>query len=118
MAIKYVRRLHEAIIAGGVAINGVNSSGIVNPASLQAAAQSIIDAFDDSDAAQTAFEESLEPLLKDLKDQALNAIDNNDTFLAIPSPTNAQAVAQVQALTRQNSRIIRALGRVIVRTWR
>lgn len=38
---------------------------------------------------------------------ALSAIQNNVTFLAIPSPTQAQALAQVQALTRQIDAIIR-----------
>lgn len=54
--IKNVARLDIAIKAAGVAIDGVNSNGIVSPTSLQAAAQSTIDAFDDSDAAQLAFE--------------------------------------------------------------
>ena len=47
--------------------------------------------------------------LADLQSKAQNAIDANDTFLAIASPTNAQAVAQVQKLTRENTAIIRLL---------
>lgn len=35
------------------------------------------------------------------------AIDANKTFLAIAQPTNAQAVAQVQALTRQVQGLLR-----------
>lgn len=54
MAIKHIARLHTEIIAGGVPIESVNSDSAVAPANLQAAAQSIIDAFDDSDAAQLA----------------------------------------------------------------
>lgn len=38
---------------------------------------------------------------------AWNAISANQTFLAIASPTNAQAVAQVQALTRQMDALIK-----------
>ena len=40
---------------------------------------------------------------------AAAAISNNDTFLAIPSPNNAQNAAQIRALTQQNNRIIRRL---------
>ncbi len=43
--------------------------------------------------------------------KGVQAIANNQTFLAIPSPTQVQAVAQVQALTRQVNALIRvALG--------
>jgi hypothetical protein len=45
----------------------------------------------------------------DLQSKAQNAIDANSTFLAIASPTNAQAVAQIQRLTRENTAIIRLL---------
>lgn len=56
MAIKHIERLDATIKASAVAIDGVNSNGIVSPAFLQSAAQPIIDAFDDSDAAQLAYE--------------------------------------------------------------
>jgi hypothetical protein len=38
-----------------------------------------------------------------------NARTNNTTFLGIASPANAQVVAQVQALTRQNNGIMRVI---------
>lgn len=38
------------------------------------------------------------------------AISNNDAFLAIASPTNAQVVTQVQRLTRECTALLR-LGR-------
>ena len=38
-----------------------------------------------------------------------NARTNNTTFLGIASPTNAQVVAQVQALTRQNNGLMRVV---------
>jgi hypothetical protein len=42
-----------------------------------------------------------------IRTAAGNALDGNRTFLAIQSPTNAQVVAQVRALTRQNQGLIR-----------
>lgn len=42
-----------------------------------------------------------------LETQARNAIESNSTYLAIGAPSNAQVVAQVRALTQQNSAIIR-----------
>lgn len=46
-----------------------------------------------------------------IRTQAEGALDTNRTFLAIASPTNAQTLAQVKALTQQNQRLIRlALG--------
>ena len=44
-----------------------------------------------------------------LESRAQTALTNNQTFLAISSPTNTQSVAQVQALTRQVDGIIRLL---------
>lgn len=45
--------------------------------------------------------------------QAITALTNNTDYLAIPTPTQAQAIAQVEALTRQNNKIIRLiLGRL------
>lgn len=43
----------------------------------------------------------------DLMAKARNAITGNKNFLAIASPTNAQTVAQVKALTRQMNAMIR-----------
>ena len=48
--------------------------------------------------------------------KAKTALTNNATFLAIASPTNAQAVAQVQALTRQVNVLIRIVGRDLLST--
>lgn len=42
-----------------------------------------------------------------LRSKAQTALSVNATFLAIASPTNAQVVAQVKALTRQNNALIR-----------
>lgn len=42
-----------------------------------------------------------------LSQRAQTAITNNDAYLAIPSPTQAQAVTQVAALTRQMNGLLR-----------
>ena len=44
-----------------------------------------------------------------IKAQAHTALQANRDFLALSSPTNAQTLAQVKALTRQNIGIIRLL---------
>lgn len=44
-----------------------------------------------------------------LETQARNAVAVNTTYLAIGSPSNAQVVAQVRALTQQSSAVIRRL---------
>lgn len=44
-----------------------------------------------------------------LRAQALTAWQGNKDFLAITSPNNAQTLAQVKALTRQNNGLIRLL---------
>lgn len=45
--------------------------------------------------------------LDQLQQRATTALVNNATFLAITAPTQAQAVAQVKALTRQVNALIR-----------
>jgi len=47
--------------------------------------------------------------LDTLHQKAMAALTNNATYLGIANPTNAQAVAQVTALTRQVNGIIRIL---------
>jgi hypothetical protein len=42
--------------------------------------------------------------------QALTALTTNTNFLALTTPTNAQVLAQVQALTRQMDGVIRVVG--------
>jgi hypothetical protein len=44
-----------------------------------------------------------------IQQQAQTALTNNQTYLAIASPTTAQAVSQVAALTRQLDGVIRLL---------
>ena len=42
-----------------------------------------------------------------LRSQAATALQNNRDFIAITSPSNAQVVAQVKALSRQVNALIR-----------
>lgn len=56
-----------------------------------------------------ALKQSAEANSDSLKSKARSAVTNNNTFLAIASPTNAQVVAQVKALTRQNNALIKLI---------
>lgn len=75
----------------------------------RAAAQAVVDSFDWSDAAQTAWEEAQKPERKTMRESAAAAIADLDAFLAIASPTNAQTLAIVKKLCQQNKAIIRRL---------
>lgn len=44
---------------------------------------------------------------KTLEERAIKALESNKTFLALTSPTNAQVLAQVKALTRQVNGVMR-----------
>ena len=48
-----------------------------------------------------------------LRAQAVTALTTNATFLALTTPTTAQAVAQVRALTQQVSALIRLVVRAL-----
>lgn len=75
-----------------------------------AAAQAVIDSFDTSDAAQTAWEEDQHPERKAIRQAAAQAVQDNQDFLALgPALTLAQASAQLRRLTQQNNAIIRRL---------
>jgi hypothetical protein len=47
--------------------------------------------------------------IRSLLDKTEQALDNNVTFLNNPTPTNAESVAQLKALTRQVDALIRFL---------
>jgi len=95
MAIKYVARLHSNIVTGGVAIVSVDLDGIVSPANLQAAAQPIIDAFDDSDAAQLAFDNI------EARARASDDIDNNKAGLYKSLRAEAKLIVNEINILRQ-----------------
>jgi hypothetical protein len=51
--------------------------------------------------------------LETITEQAVTALNDNTTYIALSNPSNAQVAAQVKALTRQNNKIIRLiLGRL------
>lgn len=110
-------RLDQAIKAV-CPIDGISvSDGIVQridfrkeaTAEQRAAAQAVVDSFDRSPGADDAWREDQQPERKNLKQAAANAIAGNDTFLALATPSSAQVLAQVKALTRQNNHIISRL---------
>lgn len=111
-----LERLDQQLKAAGLPISGVGIAldgsfdvrGTLTPAQ-RTAAQAIIAAFDPSDAAQTAWEEGQQPERKALRSAAAQAIQGNDDYLALVTPTAAQVAAQVRRLTQQNSAIIRRL---------
>jgi hypothetical protein len=75
----------------------------------QAAAVAALATFDFSAEADDAWLENENPERKTLRQLAATAVADNDAFLAIVSPTNAQAIAQVKKLAQQNTRIIKRL---------
>jgi len=76
------------------------------------AAASALAAIDWSVASDQAWEDAKSPEKKDLSDQAQAALDANQAYLDLASPTNAQVIAQVRRLTQQSSRIIRRLVQI------
>lgn len=51
--------------------------------------------------------------LANVQSKANTALTNNQTYLGIASPTNAQNAAQVQALTKQMDAVIRILMQLL-----
>lgn len=58
-------------------------------------------------AAAKAITDALDGNRTTLEQRAATALANNRDFLALTTPTNAQTLAQVKALTRQNTALIR-----------
>ncbi len=52
----HAARLHETIVDHGIPIVGIDCAGQVQPTNMQLLAQPIIDAFDDSDTAEAAWQ--------------------------------------------------------------
>ncbi len=125
MDIRKTTRLHEAIsavcpiVSVSVGILGDSSTVTFIPnagAMVQQiqAAQTVIDTFDWSDAAQIAWQDSKEPLLTDLKQQAAAGIAAIDAYLlTADAATAVQVRAEVKAIDQRQRKIIQALNRVI-----
>jgi hypothetical protein len=115
-----VKRLHEAISAVapilGLSVGTPGDSATVRidfaPEATQAqrdAALVALLAFDWSAAAHQAWVADQVPERRDLRNAAAQAIADNQTYLAIGTPSNAQVVAQVRRLTTQQNAIIRRI---------
>lgn len=114
---KHLIRLDAEVRKVCPAIVGVDAAGDITfrddaTGEQVQAARAVVAAFDDSDAAQAAWEEDRNPERKSLRQQAAQAVADNAAFLAISAPANAQVLAQVKALTRQNNRIIPRLAQL------
>jgi hypothetical protein len=91
------------ILAGAGLVAVVPDSPPTTPAAVAAAAAPIVAAETAAAAAQATQNANAQTLLT----KAANALANNATYLAIGSPTTAQAIAQVNALTLQIDALIR-----------
>jgi hypothetical protein len=115
--IEHLQRLHEAV-AAVCPIDGISGvEGAIRidykaaaTAGERAAAETALASFDWSQAAHDAWLADMFPERKALRQQAAQAIADNDAFLAISSPNNAQTLAQVKKLTQQNTKIINLLS--------
>lgn len=75
-------------------------------------AQAVVIAFDWSDSATKTWRENKNPEKAGLIAAAQNAVTNNEEFLAMQQPTNAEAIKQIRRLTSQNNRIIKRLVQI------
>lgn len=109
-----LQRLHEAI-AAIAPIDGVaGKQGSIRIDFQITATQAQKDAvnvmmasFDYSDTADTVWQAAKILNKTNLFQAATKAISNNDTFLALASPSNAQTVTQVKSLTQQITKLIK-----------
>lgn len=118
-----ILRLHAAVEAVcpiiGVGQNAPPAVGYRIDFKAEATEQQKLDAvevlnnFDFSESLNEPWLESRLTDRKELLDDADVAIEANQTFLALPSPNNAQTLAQVKRLTQQNIRIIKVLKLVL-----
>lgn len=77
-----------------------------------AAGQAVIDAFDDSDAAQAAWKEDQQPERKTLRQRVAPAIADLEAFLAIPTPTAAQVREELQDVCRYLIVVLKRLAQI------
>ena len=86
-----------------------DDSGTVDDAAATAAGATVFESVEAAIAASGAHREQTDAVQSDLHAKARQALAANATYLDIPTPSNAQAVAQVAALTRQTNALIRLL---------
>jgi hypothetical protein len=111
---RVAERLQQAVMAASgapcevsIGERGVADSVVLTPETT--AGRGAVNAFDWSDAAQAAWELDQQPERKNLLASASQAIADNDAFLALASPTNAQVLAQVRKLTQHDTAEIKRL---------
>lgn len=113
-------RLHHTIAAAGIPIYGVSgeqSAVSVNfrpeaTQQQQSDAAAIVVSFDWSQAAHDAWLEDQKPERKAIRQRAAAAIQENNAFLAIANPTNAQLRDQLRNVTTNQNAIIRRLVQI------
>lgn len=120
MGLQTTQRLTEAVSAvcpvNGVAVGVQGDPATVRidfaagaTAPQKQAAQVAVTSFDWTPAADQAWLDAKAPERTGLRQAASAAVANNTAFLAVASPTPAQAAAQLRALTQQNNRLIQRL---------
>jgi hypothetical protein len=117
------RKLAEACpyVSASIGTMGVSPSVKFEPAASAtpaqiAAAQSVIDTFDWSDAANQNYAASLEPDLITLKNQVTAALTAIQNFLALVPPLSlTQLAAEVRAIDQRQQAILKALARLVAK---
>lgn len=123
---RMAQRLGDALASAGVPVDGVDLSKTpptftypVAP-SPRAATQAQINAglavcaaFDKSAAAQQAWEDLQDPTNAALRDNVTQMVAAINSFLAIPSPTNAQVIQAVQGLATDMKRVLLYLAKQV-----
>lgn len=111
-----IRAVVPAVQEVRVGRTGNSASVAVTPAGEQGAAQATIDAFDWSDAAHDTWKDAQEPSLKNLRDSAVVAAANIDTYLTVADTATAvQVREEVKAIDRRQKTVILALLRLVQR---
>lgn len=122
-SIAHIRRLHTTLAAlapiDGVSVPTLGSSANARvdftPAATQPqknAVASALAAFDWSDAAQSTWEDDQNLDRTALINGAIAAVQDNNTYLGVASPSNAQNLAQIRALTQQMNKVIKRLAQL------
>lgn len=107
------QQLADAGIPSRVAVSGQNLELMDLEESAWDAAQVVVSAHAAEARAAQAADAAEVANAATIRDRAAQALSTNSDFLALASPTNAQTLAQVKALTRQINGLIRlTLGRL------